>query len=62
MLSGKPDMYSRYKLRTMKYSITSNITLFIQPNPLVQLLSGSNRKKLATYYKLRSILYEYNIP
>ena len=35
-----------------KYRITSNITsLFIQPLPFLQLLSGSNRKKLATYIK-----------
>ena len=32
-----------------KYRITSNITLFIQPLPLLQLLSGSNRNKLATF-------------
>ena len=47
-----------------KYRITLNITLFIQPLPLLQLLSGSNRKKLSTYIRIctcRKLLYGNNI-
>ena len=40
-----------------KYRITSNITLFIQPLPLLQLLRGSNRNKNATYINILPYLF-----